>query len=64
MYDYGEACPISKATSVLCERWTVQIIREMLLGAKRFSELQSRILCRLGKTFPDAVLGAVLEASR
>lgn len=40
MYDYGEACPISKATSVLCERWTIQIIREMLLGAKRFSELQ------------------------
>lgn len=28
MYDYGEPCPISKATSVLCERWTVQIIRE------------------------------------
>ncbi len=43
MYDYGEACPISKATSVLCERWTIQIVREMLLGAKRFSELQRRL---------------------
>jgi DNA-binding HxlR family transcriptional regulator len=40
MYDYGEACPISRATSVLCERWTLQIIREMMLGAKRFSEFQ------------------------
>ncbi len=40
MYDYGDACPMSKATSLLCERWTLQIIREMLLGASRFSELQ------------------------
>lgn len=40
MFDYGEACPISRATSVLCERWTLQIIREMTLGATRFSEFQ------------------------
>jgi len=40
MYDYGEACPISRATSILCERWTLQIIREMTLGASRFSEFQ------------------------
>lgn len=40
MYDYGDACPVSKATSLLCERWTLQIVREMLLGASRFSEFQ------------------------
>ena len=40
MYDYGEVCPISKATQVLCERWTLQIVREMFLGASRFSEFQ------------------------
>jgi DNA-binding HxlR family transcriptional regulator len=40
MYDYGEACPISRATSMLGERWTIQIIREMFLGASRFSEFQ------------------------
>lgn len=40
MYDYGEACPISRATSVLCERWTLQIVRELMLGATRFSEFQ------------------------
>lgn len=40
MYDYEEACPVSRASSVLCERWTLQIIREMLLGATRFSEFQ------------------------
>lgn len=43
MFDYGEFCPISLATSVLCERWTLQIVREMLLGASRFSEFQSHM---------------------
>ena len=28
-YDYGEACPVSMAASVLAERWTLQIIQEM-----------------------------------
>jgi DNA-binding HxlR family transcriptional regulator/putative sterol carrier protein len=41
MYDYEEACPVSKAASVLCERWTLQIVREMLMGVTRFSEFQS-----------------------
>jgi len=40
MFDYEEACPVSKAASVLCERWTLQIIREMSLGATRFSEFR------------------------
>ena len=43
MFDYGEACPISMASSVLCERWTLQIIRELLLGATRYSEIQKFI---------------------
>lgn len=43
MFDYGEACPISMATSVLCERWTLQIIRELLFGATRYSEIQKFI---------------------
>lgn len=40
MYDYEEACPISRAAELLCERWTLQIVREMFLGASRFSEFQ------------------------
>jgi len=40
MYDYEEVCPISKAASVLCERWTLQIIREMFLGVTRFNEFR------------------------
>ena len=39
-YDYGEACPVSMAASVLAERWTLQIIREMFLGSTKYSQFQ------------------------
>ncbi|MCP5432135.1 MAG: transcriptional regulator [Alphaproteobacteria bacterium] len=37
---YGQFCPIAKATEILGERWTILIIRELLMGARRFSEFQ------------------------
>jgi len=40
MYNYRDFCPIAKATQVLCERWTILIIREMMDGCTRFSEFQ------------------------
>ncbi len=43
MVDYGEACPISMATSVLCEKWTLQIVRELFFGSTRYSEIQKFI---------------------
>ena len=43
MYDYDEACPISMAASVLCERWTLQIVREMFFGSTKYSEIQKFI---------------------
>ena len=38
--EYRQFCPVSKALELLGERWTLLIIREMLVGARRFSELQ------------------------
>lgn len=37
---YGQFCPVSKATEVLGERWTLLLIRELLVGSSRFSEFQ------------------------
>jgi len=37
---YGQFCPIAKATEVLGEKWTFLIVRELVLGARRFNELQ------------------------
>ncbi|MEZ5938296.1 MAG: helix-turn-helix domain-containing protein [Hyphomonadaceae bacterium] len=38
--NYNQFCPIAKATEILGEKWTLLIIRELLMGATRFSELQ------------------------
>lgn len=37
---YNQFCPIAKATEILGERWTFLIVRELLMGGRRFSELQ------------------------
>ena len=36
---YGQYCPISRALEVLGERWTMLIVRDLLLGNTRFNEL-------------------------
>ncbi|MEV4415294.1 winged helix-turn-helix transcriptional regulator [Catellatospora sp. NPDC049609] len=36
---YGQMCPIARSLDVLGERWTLLIVRELLLGPKRFKEL-------------------------
>jgi DNA-binding HxlR family transcriptional regulator len=40
MKPYGQFCPVAKAAEVFCERWTALILRDLALGASRFSELQ------------------------
>jgi len=37
---YRQFCPIAKATEILGERWTMLILRELLMGGRRFNELQ------------------------
>ena len=46
---YGQLCPIAKAAEVLGERWTILIVRELLLGNSRYSGLQ-RALSQLSPT--------------
>jgi DNA-binding HxlR family transcriptional regulator len=38
--EYGQFCPIAKATEVIGEKWTILILREILMGSTRFNELQ------------------------
>jgi len=37
---YHQFCPVAKAMELLDERWTLLVIREMLLGSRRFNELR------------------------
>ena len=29
---YGQFCPLAKATEILCEKWILLIVRELLMG--------------------------------
>src|SRR3954451_22797260 len=40
MSGYGQFCPVAKAMEVLDERWTLLVVRELLLGSTRFNELR------------------------
>jgi DNA-binding HxlR family transcriptional regulator len=38
--EYGQLCPLAKATEILAERWTFLVIRELLSGAVRFNQIR------------------------
>ena len=40
MTGYGQFCPMSKAMEVLDERWTLLVVRELLLGSCHFNDLR------------------------
>jgi DNA-binding HxlR family transcriptional regulator len=37
---YGDACGIARALDVIGERWALLVVRELLLGPQRFSDLR------------------------
>ena len=38
---YAQLCPIAHALDLVGERWTLLVVRELLLGPKRFSDLHA-----------------------
>ena len=49
MAGYGQFCPVAKATEVIGEKWTLLVLRELLLGTTRFNEFQ-RAISRMSPT--------------
>src|SRR5689334_8235289 len=37
---YRQFCPVAMAAEVLCTRWTVILLRELVAGSTRFNELR------------------------
>jgi DNA-binding HxlR family transcriptional regulator len=46
---YGQFCPVSMAAEILCSRWTVVLLRELICGSTRFNDLR-RGLPRMSPT--------------
>ncbi len=38
---YGDVCGVARALDLVGERWTLMIVRELLLGPKRFTDLRT-----------------------
>src|SRR4026208_1297645 len=39
MKGYGQFCPAAKGAEIVAERWTPLVLRELLCGSRRFSDL-------------------------
>lgn len=39
MKSYGQYCPIAKAVEILGERWTMLVLRELLIGSRHFNDI-------------------------
>ena len=37
---YGQYCPVARALDVVGERWTLLIVRDLLMGPKRYTDLR------------------------
>lgn len=40
MYRYGQYCPVARAVEILGDRWTLLIVRDLLLGTCHFNDLK------------------------
>jgi DNA-binding HxlR family transcriptional regulator len=40
MHRYRQYCPIARASEILGDRWTILIVRELILGSRRFNEIE------------------------
>lgn len=58
---YGQICPVSKAAELLGERWTLLIIRELVLGTTRFNDFQ-RALSQISPTLLTKRLNQLEDA--
>src|SRR6185369_7869912 len=37
---YRQFCPVAMAAEILCTRWTVLVLRELVAGSRRFNDLR------------------------
>ena len=37
---YRQFCPVAMAAEILCTRWTIVLLRELIIGSTRFNELR------------------------
>ncbi|GAA2849355.1 helix-turn-helix domain-containing protein [Streptosporangium fragile] len=61
MNEYGQFCAVARALEILGERWTLLVVRELLLGSTRFNEIHQG-LPRISRTMLSARLRSLEKA--
>ena len=70
MKGYGQFCPVAKAAEIFAERWTPLVLRELVCGSRRFSDLHRGVplmsrtlLVQRLRQFEDAgIVGSTAKA--
>ena len=60
MRTYGDQCGIARALDVVGERWALLVVRELLLGPKRFTDLRAG----MAHVSPDVLAQRLRELER
>jgi DNA-binding HxlR family transcriptional regulator len=58
---YGQFCPVAKAMELLDERWTLLVVRELMLGSRHFNALR-RGVPRMSPTLLSKRLSTLVRA--
>jgi DNA-binding HxlR family transcriptional regulator len=58
---YGQFCPVAMAAEIFCSRWTPLILREMVVGTRRFNDIR-RGVPRMSPTLLSKRLVEMREA--
>jgi DNA-binding HxlR family transcriptional regulator len=65
---YGQFCPVSMASEILCSRWTTLVVRELLCGSTRFNDLRRGLPkmspALLSKRLKELQQAGIVTASR
>jgi len=58
---YGQFCPVAMAAEIVCSRWTMLVLRELISGSTRFNDLR-RGVPRMSPTLLSKRLKELKEA--
>jgi DNA-binding HxlR family transcriptional regulator len=65
---YNQFCPVAMAAEILCTRWTLVLLRELVVGSTRFNDLRRGVPrmspALLSKRLKDLEAAGVVERSR
>ena len=62
---YKQFCPVAMASEILCSRWTLLVVRELVCGSTRFNDLRRGVPrmspALLSKRLKDLETGGVVK---